>query len=747
MPTRPPSRGRALGLRPWTTTSVRIAGVVLLAGLLASVSSFGPSAGGPSEQDGAPGTRQAHAAPGFADIPADSVHGEAVAALSEAGIARGCASDRYCPDRPVTRAQMASFLARALDLPAAGEPDFLDVAAGEVHADAIAAVTDAGITRGCRQGSYCPSRAVTRGQMASFLARALDLPDAGQPGFSDVPLDGTHAPAIAAIADADITNGCSAAAYCPGRPVTRAQMASFLHRGLRARGDPPIPSQDDEEDAESGRPAERFPAEQAPGQLSLPAGPRDRACTGVTVRPNDNAAEIVASHPPGTEFCLAAGVHRLEEPIRPRPRQRFAGMPGAVLSGSTVLTEFDRDGQRWVAEGLQSFYEHGQCAGGDDACRHAEQVHLDGEPLRQVTDRADLGPGRFYADHARNRVVLADDPEGHHVELSVTQNAFTGRQWEHQPKADGVVIRDLVVEQFASQAQQGAISSFRSRDWTVEHVEAHRNHGVGIRVEDGGVIRHSLVHHNGQLGISASGAGVLVEGNEVTSNHTAGFDGGWEAGGMKLTRTQGLVLRGNVVRHNDGPGVWTDIDNVDTLIEGNVIADNTNAGIFHEISYDASIRHNRVARNGLAGNVWAYGAGIQIAHSPNVDVYGNVVEGNFNGITVILQDRGEGAHGPWEPRNVTVRENLVRMDRGFTGAVQDVGDDTLFSERGIRFTGNRYDLEGDEPPFAWENRRMTLDEWQAHGNDRAGLEAQQRARECPRSAPAPPALPRCVPGR
>lgn len=691
MPTRPPSRGRARGLRPATASGLRIVGVVLLAGLFTAAPSFGPVARSGGDDTPLPGAPQAHASEGFADVGTGSAHAEAIAVLSEAGITRGCANNRYCPGRPVTRAQMASFLTRALDLPTVAEPDFRDVTAGGLHAEAIAAVTDAGITRGCGEGVYCPSRA-----------------------------------------------------------VTRAQMASFLHRALRARGEPDDEeaAEDDEKGAESdGRQAEPFPAEQAPTQLSLPVGPRERSCTGVTVDPSDNAADTVASHPPGTQFCLTAGVHRLEGPIRPRPGQRFAGMPGTVVSGSTVLTEFERDGKRWVAQGLRTFYRHGQCAGADDACRHAEQVHLDGEPLRQVTDRADLQPGRFYADHDRKRVVLADDPRAHRVELSVTQNAFTGRQWDHEPDADDVVIRDLVVEQFASQAQQGAISSFRSDDWTVERVEARRNHGVGIRVEDGGVIRHSFVHHNGQLGISASGAEVLVEGNEVTDNHTARFDEGWEAGGMKLTRTQGLVLRGNVVRDNVGPGVWTDIDNIDTLMEGNVIADNTNAGIFHEISYDATIRHNRIARNGLAGNVWAYGAGIQIAHSPNVDVYGNVVEGNFNGITVILQDRGEGAHGPWEPRNVTVRENRIRMDRGFTGAVQDIGDDTLFTERGIRFTGNRYDLESDEPSFAWENRRMALDEWQAHGNDRATLEAQQLPRHCPPPAPAPPTLPHCIPGR
>lgn len=55
---------------------------------------------------------------GFVDVDPDSVHAEAIDAVFAAGITRGCAGGppRFCPDDPVTRAQMASFLARALDL-------------------------------------------------------------------------------------------------------------------------------------------------------------------------------------------------------------------------------------------------------------------------------------------------------------------------------------------------------------------------------------------------------------------------------------------------------------------------------------------------------------------------------------------------------------------------------------------------------------------------------------------------------
>ncbi|MYH42447.1 MAG: S-layer homology domain-containing protein [Acidimicrobiaceae bacterium] len=73
--------------------------------------------------------------------------------------------------------------------------------------------------------------------MATFLARALNLqpPEADTTaGFTDVDADNTHSADIAALLTAGITTGCSTQPprYCPNQPVTRAQMATFLARAL-----------------------------------------------------------------------------------------------------------------------------------------------------------------------------------------------------------------------------------------------------------------------------------------------------------------------------------------------------------------------------------------------------------------------------------------------------------------------------------------------------------------------------------
>jgi hypothetical protein len=67
--------------------------------------------------------------------------------------------------------------------------------------------------------------------MASFLSRALDLPSTSKDFFTD-DSGSTHQVAINRVAAAGITTGCTATTYCPRLPVTRGQMAAFLHRAL-----------------------------------------------------------------------------------------------------------------------------------------------------------------------------------------------------------------------------------------------------------------------------------------------------------------------------------------------------------------------------------------------------------------------------------------------------------------------------------------------------------------------------------
>jgi len=161
--------------------------------------------------------------------------------LAAAEITRGCNppyNTLFCPDQTVTRGQMAAFLVRALGYADAPDAGFVDTV-GHIFENDINKLAAAGVTRGCNPAEgntrYCPNDPVTRGQMAAFLVRAFGYSDIGSISFVDI-ADSVFEQNILQLATAGVTRGCNPAdgntRYCPNDPVTRGQMAAFLHRAM-----------------------------------------------------------------------------------------------------------------------------------------------------------------------------------------------------------------------------------------------------------------------------------------------------------------------------------------------------------------------------------------------------------------------------------------------------------------------------------------------------------------------------------
>jgi glucose/arabinose dehydrogenase len=167
-------------------------------------------------------------APEFSDI-ATSTFLDSIHWLYYEGITVGCGGGRFCPTAAVTREQMAIFLVRAFDHPAVDQDYFTDDE-GRSGESSINALRAANITSGCGSPTlFCPTRRVTRAEMAFFLDKALNLPPTGPEFFDDD--DGKSGEAaINRLAAAKITGGCGTRRFCPTSSVTRGQMAAFLLR-------------------------------------------------------------------------------------------------------------------------------------------------------------------------------------------------------------------------------------------------------------------------------------------------------------------------------------------------------------------------------------------------------------------------------------------------------------------------------------------------------------------------------------
>jgi parallel beta-helix repeat protein len=149
------------------------------------------------------------------------------------------------------------------------------------------------------------------------------------------------------------------------------------------------------------------------------------------------------------------------------------------------------------------------------------------------------------------------------------------------------------------------------------------------------------------------------------------------------------------VHDNDCRGLWADINAHGAVIEHNLIQDNWAEGIYYEISQDAVIRYNRVDGNGVrASKGWYWDGGITAASSSGVEVYGNRLSGNYNGITGTQQDRPDSTPPAHLLDGFHVHDNLICATVGGhpTGVVADNGAN--LGARDISFSGNAVQSAG-----------------------------------------------------
>lgn len=175
---------------------------------------------------------------GFPDT-AGTAHARGIDCAAWWDVASGRNDGTYGPGVPVTRAQMASFVARALEaagvvLPEVSGSRFDDVDATSAHGRRIEQLAELGLVDGIAPGRYAPGRAVTRAQMARFLVGAYEVA-AGQrlPTLPDAFVDDDGIAlesSVNAASSIGLASGVEASRYAPGDPVNRGQMATFLSR-------------------------------------------------------------------------------------------------------------------------------------------------------------------------------------------------------------------------------------------------------------------------------------------------------------------------------------------------------------------------------------------------------------------------------------------------------------------------------------------------------------------------------------
>jgi hypothetical protein len=240
------------------------------------------------------------------DVRATNPHHPGISCLFLWEVAAGTSPGRYSPERNVTRAEMATFIARLLTesgqaLPSSPPHRFSDVAPGSTHARSINQLAAVGIVSG--DGNlFRPGTHVTRAQMATFLMGAAALV-AGEPlptggdAFTD-DAGNVHEPNINRAAAAGVAAGTSGSSFTPSGRVTRAQMGSFLARLLSLFVDDyAVPTRSDGSDPPFG-PLYRFIV--SPGEFGNSQPARWDPCAASTI-----PWRIVGSSQPAWDAVVA----------------------------------------------------------------------------------------------------------------------------------------------------------------------------------------------------------------------------------------------------------------------------------------------------------------------------------------------------------------------------------------------------------------------------------------------------------
>lgn len=548
------------------------------------------------------------AAPRFTDT-GDSVHRADIERLAHAGITYGCnppANDRYCPEAPVSRGAMAAFLTRALDLP---PPDIVDRFVDDdetVFADSIDRLASSGITYGCNPPAndlFCPNQSVTRGQMAAFLTRAIPFP---APSVTDRFVDDDTSEfesAIDRLAGSGVTRGCNPPTNDRYCPANPVTRAQMATFLTRALNLPAPP-----------------PTKTEPPFIPVVPDGYD------AVVPVGWSIQAVANtQPPGAKIFIEAGVHRVQTVV-PKTGQSFTGAAGTELDGQNVQSSaFSGSASNVSVSGLEIY-------------NYNRAFLVNGNGWAVTTINAH--------DNERAVEVVGDD-------LTVSSSRFVDQRQE-AIRATGSV-RLLVEDTVIERANQAKVTTYSAA--------------------------------------------------------------------IKLIGTVDATVRTSTLHDTHGYGLWFTGSARRTTVSGNTVTDNLRPGIVHDYAYESTISGNVVTGNGrLAGIVDWLGAGILI-FGPDATVTGNTVGGNHDGITLVPHSTTvEGPLGPYIPIRSHVEGNRI-VQSGLNG----LSTTTFASLKAARpFQNNDYVYsDGGGKFWGWDNVRMTWAEWQSDGHDAGGSFAVQ----------------------
>jgi hypothetical protein len=394
------------------------------------------------------------------------------------------------------------------------------------------------------------------------------------------------------------------------------------------------------------------PSSEAVASASGPAAPatlhvsRDGydAAKGSSSAPLASIEAAIRRARSGDRIVVHGGTYHEEIEIPPGKRLSISSAKGSKvwLEGSSPVTSWRRDGNDYVHTGWRAdfdsspTYEWGAADNpGEDwsfidprhpMAAHPDQVWIGGHAQKQVGSRAAVRPGTFYVDEAGNRLYVGSKPTGRAVRASDIAKAISIR-------GAGSSLSGIGVRRFAPSVPHMGAVTIEAPGVTLSKMRIERNATTGLHVSSrGAVLKNLKLTRNGMLGVGATYAdGIRVIGLQVRGNNTERFNYSPVAGGIKIDRTRGVLVRDSEFRGNAGTGLWIDESSYNIAVFNSTMRNNLRHGLSLEISARAVVGDNVIAGNA--------GDGIKVNNTSHVSLWNNTVVANGRPVNIVQDDR------------------------------------------------------------------------------------------------------------
>ena len=369
----------------------------------------------------------------------------------------------------------------------------------------------------------------------------------------------------------------------------------------------------------------------------------DATGDGSLANPFATVARAVSAVSSGGTVVLRGGVYNQSTSVF--KTVTIENYPGEVVwfDGSIPVTSWQKTTNGWSTNYVYQFDSSASFSSGSDAggfvssqypmAAHPDQAFLDGQQLTQVASSP--GAGQFAVDTNAHLLTVGSDPTGHAMRVSTLQQAFVFG-------GTGIVLRGVGVRNYAtSLPQMGTIYLGGSGGHdVVSNVVISNTATQALSVYSPYVLLdHLTVDHSGMTGIHATNSNSLtIQWCDIEYNNVEHFNAGPSAGGIKVTRLDGLTVSHNLVTNNIGEaGVWADENVINYKITSNVVTNNGREGC-PQVQVELS-SHGIIADNDIGNGKY----GLTVFDSGWNEIYNNRFHGNA------IWDVGLTQDNRWEP--------------------------------------------------------------------------------------------------